>query len=325
MAPGSDSKTITDLVASHYAELTEGLQQAADYIVQNPIEAATTSLRSIAASSGLSPTTFSRLARALGVENHDAIRRICRESLTPSSTKFSDKVQQLQSNADGSSGLSALFYHQVQKSIGNLEEMARSLDTARLERVVRTLSEASSVTLLASSTSRDLAKYLAETVSWISDRWHLVDEQEAAIARSVAHAGPGDAYVLISKSLFTSLPVRAAQHAAERGAFVLVITDLHSCPALPFASEFFVLPEESPHYFSSYAPTVVLFEAMTSMLAAQLGEAAEARIKDVEAVNRRLNIYWDDTRTIQSNNKTDLENGHHDNTKKKQTNKETGK
>ncbi|NIY95553.1 hypothetical protein HC022_04595 [Salipiger sp. HF18] len=68
MAPGSDSKTITDLVASHYAELTEGLQQAADHIVQNPIEAATTSLRSIAASSGLSPTTFSRLARALGVE-----------------------------------------------------------------------------------------------------------------------------------------------------------------------------------------------------------------------------------------------------------------
>ncbi|WP_272005028.1 MurR/RpiR family transcriptional regulator [Roseovarius sp. ZX-A-9] len=285
--------SIKDLVAAHYGDLTEGLQQAADYVVEQQIEVATNSLRSVAASSGLSPTTFSRLARALGLEKYEQVRQLCAQSLTPQTTSFSGKLGQLHATASQSTGVGALFLHQASESIGNIEELSRNLDVSRLVRVVKALSEARQVTLLAGSTSRGLAKYLEEMAGWISDRWRLVDDQAAALARAVTDSSSDDVYILISKSLFLTAPIRAAELAAERGAFVLVLTDSHTCPALPFASEYFVLPTESPHFFPSYAATLVLLEAIMSMLAAQIGAPAQARIEDVEASSRSLGAYWD--------------------------------
>ncbi len=293
MIPMRDGMTIQDLVATHYADLTDGLRQAADYVVAHPIEVATRSLRSVAAASGLSPTTFSRLARALGMENHAQIRDLCRLSLTPQTATFAGKAQRLRSAADRSRGLGTLFYDQAAESLANIEELARRLDVARLERVVDRLGRSRRVTLLAGGTSRGLAGYVEEMAGWISARWVLAENRDVAQARAVIDAGPDESYLLISKSLFSAAPIRAARYAAERGAFVLVITDSHTCPALPFASEHFVLPTDSPHYFPSYAPTVVLLEAMMSMLAARIGGPAQDRIKAIESGSRTLGAYWE--------------------------------
>ncbi|MFD2740639.1 MurR/RpiR family transcriptional regulator [Sulfitobacter aestuarii] len=285
----AEPSSITDLVAAHYGALPDGLRKAADFVVARPVDVATSSLRAIAAASGLSPTTFSRLARALGLARYEEIRQLCRQSLTPPATSFSGKARQLHSAAEQPSGLGALFFQQASESIDNLQELARGLDVARLERVVKRLAAARRVRLLAGGTSRGLAKYLEEMAGWICDDWRLIDEQDAA--RAISDEAAGDVHILISKSLFSAAPIRAAQLAAERGGFVLLITDSHTCPALPFASEYFVLPTESPHFFPSYATTLVLLEAMMSMLAAELGDAAEARIKSVEASSRRLGVY----------------------------------
>lgn len=287
----TDGMSIKELVSARYGELTEGLQQAADYVVANPIDVATQSLRSVAASSGMSPTTFSRLSRALGLENHDEVRALCRVALTPRKPSFANKARDLQSEAFKAEGIGALFLQQAEANLRNVTDLVHSINMEKTVRVVEKLARARRVSLLAGATSQGLARYLEEMAVWITDNWRVVEDHGTAVSRAVSTATEDDVFILISKSLFTAAPIRAAELAAERGAHVVLITDSHTCPALAFASEYFVLSADSPHYFPSYAPTVVLLEAMMSMLAAHLGDVAEERIKQTEAIRRDLGIY----------------------------------
>jgi DNA-binding MurR/RpiR family transcriptional regulator len=59
------------LISSKYSSLSPQLQRAARFVVENPEEVATRSLRQIAASIDMSPPTFSRLAGALGYKNYE--------------------------------------------------------------------------------------------------------------------------------------------------------------------------------------------------------------------------------------------------------------
>ena len=96
----------------------------------------------------------------------------------------------------------------------------------------------------------------------------------------------------MTKPPFASTAINAAREAHDAGAFVIVITDTHTCPALVFASAQFIVPTESRHFFSSYAATVVLCEGMIGMLAGRAGAPAMARIAEVELRNRRLSEVW---------------------------------
>ncbi|NHX27941.1 hypothetical protein HA397_28795, partial [Escherichia coli] len=51
--------TIQEKIAAEYEGLSAKLRDAADFVAENPLDVATRSLRSISASSGLAPATFS--------------------------------------------------------------------------------------------------------------------------------------------------------------------------------------------------------------------------------------------------------------------------
>lgn len=79
-----------------YALLSAKLKEAADFIVANPIDVATRSLRSISKDAKLSPATFSRLSSALEYENYENLRNVLRLAMKHNTTSFSNRVEKLQ-------------------------------------------------------------------------------------------------------------------------------------------------------------------------------------------------------------------------------------
>ena len=94
---------------------------------------------------------------------------------------------------------------------------------------------------------------------------------------------------LRTKSEFSLEQIREGiEFAHARGAFVLVVTDTHTCPALRHASARVVVPTESPNFFSSYVATMFFVETLMAMVAKRAGPAATERIADVETANLAL-------------------------------------
>ncbi|NSX54352.1 MurR/RpiR family transcriptional regulator [Parasulfitobacter algicola] len=276
-------------LAQSYATLSEKLQQAADYVVSNPVDVATRSLRYVAQKSDVAPATYSRLARALEYENFEALRDVIRDTMNRRVNSFSQRAKRLQSeHKSGQIGFAAAH---MEACITNIRSLAQDINPDQLEETVARLSDARKVLLVGALGSRGVTEHMAHMAGFLTDDWKMAD----SLGSGLVALDPRDALIVISKPPFAQRALNAAELARENGVFVVVMTDTHACPALRHASTGFIIPTESPHFQSSYTATVFLIETILGMLADKDANSRD-RITKIETINRRLHEVADDTR-----------------------------
>ncbi|MES0879494.1 MurR/RpiR family transcriptional regulator [Roseibium sp. SCP14] len=278
---------IRTAISANYAELSDTLRVAADYIAENKIEIATRSLRSVASASGVSPASYTRLARAIGYADYEALREQARLELSQrGQDSFQDKARRLQSDAD-----QPLLPRQVSACINNINALVADIDPATLDAVVERLAVSRKIVLIGALASAGFTDYFAYLAKWFDDRWVVAGRNGATLGSTLAGLNSEDTVLIISKHPYAHRSVRAAKVAAGSGAKVIVLTDSHAFPGLQYADFHFIQRTESPHFFSSYAATLVLIETITGMLVARAGSEAEARIQEVDKHNRLLDEF----------------------------------
>ncbi len=273
-------------LAANYGSLSNKLRQAADYVAANPVDTATRSLRSVARDSGLAPATFSRLARAIGYESFEELREVVRVSIGRRVNSFSERAERLQ--AEHGPGTAGFLGAHMAACLDNVRNLGLSLDPQQLEEVVERLHRARQVRLVGALGSTGIVEYLSYMANFFTDDWSMAGRTGASLGGSLAGMDERDALIVVTKPPFASRAIRAAELARRQGAYVVVITDTHACPALRHASSAFLVPTESPHFYSSYVATLFLVETIVGMLASRAGRAGKQRIADVEEINRRL-------------------------------------
>lgn len=274
-------------ISANYAELSDTLRIAADYIAENQVEIATRSLRAVATASGVSPASYTRLARALGYPDYEALREQARTEVSRRREgNFQDKARRLQSDAD-----QPLLPRQVAACLDNIKALVDDIDPRQLDAAVECLEQSRKIVLIGALASAGFTDYFAYLAKWFDDRWIVAGRNGATLGSTLAGVTSADSVIIISKHPYAHRSVRAAKLAAASGAKVIVLTDSHAFPGLQFADFLFIQRTESPHFFSSYAATLVLIETITGMLVARAGSEAEARIQEVDRHNRLLDEF----------------------------------
>jgi len=279
-------------LATEYGSLSAKLRDAADYVATNQLDVATRSLRSVSATSGLAPATFSRLARALDFDSYEELREMLRSAVGRQVSSFSEKVTRLQAEAADVTQ-PPFLQRQSSACATNIETLVHQADQTRLNAAVDQLHTARHVHLLGALGSTGIVEYLSYMANFFTDNWMIVGRMGASLGAGIANVTDQDALIIITKPPFAKSAIRGAEMAAKQGAYVIVITDTHTCPALAHASASFIVPTDSPQFFSSYAATLVLAETLIGMLVARAGHKAQSRIADVGARNRSLGELWD--------------------------------
>lgn len=278
-------------LSGKYTGLSAKLKQAADFVVANPVEVATRSLRKVSKDADLSPATFSRMSTALGYASYEDLRDVLRRTVAQRANTFSHRMEALQQRHDD--GDRGFLKKHVRDCEENIHALSGAIDENLIDTCVERLHQADRVLVTGALGSTGVAEYLTYMASFIADNWSMASRMGASLASGLVGLSDRDVLVVVTKPPFARNSIRAAQEAREAGAFVIVITDTHTCPALIHAQACFVVPTASKHFFSSYASTVVLCEVLIGLLAARAGAPARDRISDVEDRNRRLAEVWD--------------------------------
>lgn len=278
-------------MATEYNALSQQLRVAADFVLANPVDVATRSLRSISTSSGLAPATFSRLARALGFETYESLREVARDAIHQKVSTFSAKAGELQER-EQSGEHAPFFVRQSKACIANIAALAGVIDAQMLETAVERMHKAKTVLLLGALGSTGIVEYMSYLTNFYTNKFRFASCLGASIGSIMADINEQDAILIVTKPPFAKQAIQAAEMAKSQGVFVTVITDTPKCPALAFADASFIVSTESPQFFSSYAATIVLIESIIGMLVARAGPAAQTRISEVEARNHRLDELW---------------------------------
>lgn len=287
----NQTATIEERISRNYAGLSDKLQIAADFVAENPLDIATRSLRAVASTSGVSPATLSRLARALGYEDYEQMREDGRAAMGRRMASFSERAQAIRAGHAKTDGR-VLLNRQATACIANIELLERDMSGHRLEAAVDSLHQAERILLVGSLGSSGFVDYFSYLAHWFEDKWFVAGRNGTTLAGALARLGPGDAVLAVTKSPYARRTVSALKSAGAKGVSAIAITDSHTSPALEFADHAFIVPTDSPHFFSSYVATVVLIETIVTMLLTRAGAEAENMIRDAETQIHDLGETW---------------------------------
>lgn len=287
------AETIEDRIGASYEQMSSKLRTAADYVAEHPVDVATRSLRSIATTSGVSPATFSRLARVLGFQDYEEMREAGRYAVGQRLTPFSEKVHDIQNRSRAFS--TGEFLHQeIQNCLANIAYLDQDISAQKLEAIVDVLHRAGRVLLVGAKGSAGIVDHMAYQASWFQADWRLAGRNGGSSATTLGSMKAGDAVFALTKTPYVRATLKTLDVAKELGLTTVVVTDSHSSPAIQFADHWIVIPTESANFFSSYVATLVVIETIMGLLVAKAGPEAEARIRATEERTRRLGENWRD-------------------------------
>jgi DNA-binding MurR/RpiR family transcriptional regulator len=281
---------LADQIVQAFDTMSEQLQAAAQYVLNQPHEVALLSMREQARQAGVQPATMTRLAKHLGLAGYEDIRQRHADAMRGDVTGFAGRVgaqaknQKLKGDqvlaADMLGGIAAQVSQLSQpQSLEMLVEAARLLGTARR------------IYCLGLRSSHSPAWHLHYILSLAGKHSIMLDAIGGIGADALGSASAGDVMVAVSVLPTTRQTIEIADYAGEASVPLIAITDSLVAPLAQLATCTLVVPTESPSFLHTMSPAFVVAEVLGALVAGQAGDVAGAALAAVDRQSAALNIH----------------------------------
>ena len=274
------------------------LQSAATFLLENPGEIATQSMRTIAANSGVALPNFARLAKAMGFDKYNELREVYQKRVQSGAIGgYRECADQLQASGkvSGDEAVWASFRDAAHNNISNV--FAR-IDAKTIARVAERLLEKGSIFIIGMQASHPFTEYLNYVGGMVASKIRLLGRRGGIIADDLVDIGERDAVVCLAIQPCARATVQVAELACRRGIYVVGITDSLASPLAAYSSDVLVTSCGSPLFFESYVGSTAIIELLIGFMTLRSGHEAIDRIAEIEAERRRLDEYWTSERSV---------------------------
>lgn len=287
---------MAERIVEAFDGMSEQLQAAARFVLENPRDVALLSMREQAKAAGVQPATMTRLAKHLGLDGYDSLRRAYAEAIRGGHSGFAGRAD-AQVRRQKLKGDAALADEMFSTLSG---QMAALSAPAMLEAIVaaaKAIDGARRVYCLGLRSSHGVAWHLHYILSLIGDKSVLLDGIGGAGADAIGHAGTGDVLVAVSVLPYTRATFEIATFARERGAKIVAITDSEVSPLAQLADIAILAPTASPSFFHAMAPAFAVAEVLGALVAGRGGEAALEALRRLDAQLAAFKVHLKPRRT----------------------------
>ena len=283
---------LMDLSSERLQALSPQLRRAARFIVEHSGDVATRSQRHISAVSQLPAPTFTRLARAVGLQSYDQLRDLCREDVLRNKTILADRAKSLITEVNEYAEEPSLIARHAASAIHNLQRVVEQTDPDRLTNAAQLLANARRVVLIGEMSARGLMDYVSYMTNMSLTGWKVLDRASESLSSELAFLGSKDACIVTAVSPYSTRSLKIVRHIVEAGIPVVAITDNALSPLVSLADHSFFVVTESPQFFPSHVALTVVLEVLIDMVIRERGIEAQKHIAAVERQNHKLNEYW---------------------------------
>tara|TARA_B100001094_G_scaffold138308_1_gene133911 strand:- start:190 stop:1068 length:879 start_codon:yes stop_codon:yes gene_type:complete len=281
-----------DLSSERLQALSPQLRRAARFIVEHSGDVATRSQRHISTVSQLPAPTFTRLARAVGLQSYDQLRDLCREDVLRNKTILADRAKSLIAEVNENAEEPSLIARHAASAIRNLQRVVEQTDPDRLTNAAQLLADARRVVLIGEMSARGLMDYVSYMANMSLTEWKVLDRASESLSSELAFLGSKDACIVTAVSPYSTRSLKIVRHIVEAGIPVVAITDNALSPLVSLADHSFFVVTESPQFFPSHVALTVVLEVLIDMVIRERGIEAQKHIAAVERQNHKLNEYW---------------------------------
>ncbi len=285
--------SVLEQLSKELAQLSPELRKAASYVLENPNDVSVSSIREIADAANVKPNTFVRMARTIGFEGYEDFRRPFREEIRQGRESFPDRARWLQSLAKGGR-LDGLYSRMAAASIANIEDLFSNAEAPSLNAAAQEIVGARATYVLGVGIANALARNFAYLAGMAVGTVSSIPRDGSPPVDGLVRAGEGDVLIAMTFKPYRREVVEAVQAAVEQGVTIIGISDSLASPVLRQAKHRFVVPVDTPQFFTS---TVALSAFLETLMAFVIADADPEVIANIERFHQRrheLGIYFDD-------------------------------
>ena len=108
----------------------------------------------------------------------------------------------------------------------------------------------------------------------------------------IAKASARDVLLALTFEPYRTEVVAAVRSAAAQGAAVIAVTDRRAAPIARTAEHVFIIPTETPQFFTSTVAAAALLETLMAFVVANAGPKVVASIERFQQRRYELGVYW---------------------------------
>lgn len=262
----------------------------ADFLLRNPVRSTACSIEELAQHTQTSAPTLSRFARTLGYSGFAALRSGMAESLQSALQpveKLRDVLQRNTSQPElhGHS----IIAESLDSSLHHLQSTVTGLNPSLLTATAHKILAAETVYTLGFGISAHLAAILALNLQpFCRQSINVVEYGGTEVAAGrLMNIGPKDLLISISFPRYASDAVMLTRFARGQCAHVIALTDSMASPLTQWAHDVLIAPASHPVLSGSYAPALLLIEALTTSLMVN----GENQVKQAQKLTEAISAY----------------------------------
>jgi DNA-binding MurR/RpiR family transcriptional regulator len=257
-----DFETLRAAILDRRQSLPKRIAQVAAYALDNPDDIAFGTAASIAASAGVQPSTLIRFAQLLGFDGFTAMQAVFRERLRERTSSYDERLSALRAKAAAGAGNRAIVDGFVAAATTSLQDMARAVDEAGLEKAIALLAKAETIHVLARRRSYPVASYIAYALGKLGIRTQLIESAAGMEVEMIGSATAEDAAIVVSFSPYAPTTIEQAGALARQNVPIVAITDSSFSPLAAFATVWFEIAEADFAGFRSLSASMALAMAL---------------------------------------------------------------
>ncbi len=273
--------SLTERMAAAYGDLTDSERKICDLLRDSPGEIAVMTGRELAARSGVSTATVSRLFQRLGYGSYDEARRAARDLRASGSLLHLVDGPVRPGGAPGT-----MIAQHLAEEVRAMEQTLSMLNPATAREVAAALAGARRVWCVGFRNSHVLAEYAATLFSALRPDVELLAQGGRSLAERVAGIGPGDVALIIGMRRRMAHFAPLVQAIEDSGADSVLLCDRSL--RNPTARWVLTCSVETTQPIDCYAGPFALIRLLALLTLRSRGAAAPEMLGRVERLHRQL-------------------------------------
>lgn len=284
-----DRAVFTDRLTRSVDGLPGQLGVAARYVMENPGDVALLSMREQARRAGVQPWTMTRLAKRLGLEGYEEVRRLHGKALKEQALGFSGRAG-AQVERHRQAGGRALAGEIATATAGHVAGLGQADTLDAMAEAAAAMARARRVYCFGLRSARPVAEHLAYLLSFLGEKPVRVNTDGGGLD-ALRFATAADVFFVATVAPYTRASVDAARHARGMGLTVVALTDSAASPVAVSARHAILVSTESPSFFHAMAPSFAAVEILAALVAGEGGDAALDAIARAERQLAELKVH----------------------------------